>query len=409
VEIPHNPAPGSHAPGPPAPPRRAFPGARLRFTYDGGVKSGWDKLDQADLQNPARGVRLQRHLAELGVGARRACERLIEEGRVEINGRVVTKLPIFVDPGHDHISVDGRPLQKTDKIRRLYVMLNKPERTLTVSADEPGADRRTVLDLVQHPGAKRLYPVGRLEYDATGLVLLTNDGALANRLSHPKYGISKVYHALVKGNVPDDALAELEQEIFLTERKAARTQTRMRAAGVKFKGDVPKQLRTSKPIKGIYRAAHVRLRAIKRAEGKTTVEITLTEGRNRHVEGIFAARGFSIRKLTQVSLGPLTLTGLALGAWRELERDEITALLRAVKDRSAGKPGQTPKPAPVKTGDPEIRERWNAGKPDTGPRGPAPEPRAKPPVPIADTPETYQDRGPVAPSKRRPRVIGGKR
>ncbi len=433
--------------------RKARPsGGGGRFTYHPPVKEGWDKLDQIDLKNPERGIRLQRHLADLGVAARRACERLIEEGRVEINGKVVTKLPIFVDPERDHIMVDGRPLQKTAKVRRIYVMLHKPERTLTVSADEPGADRRTVLDLVQHPAAKRLYPVGRLEYDATGLVLLTNDGELANRLSHPKFGIAKVYQATVKGDVPDAVLAELEQEIFLAERKAARTQTRMKAAGVKFKGEVPKQLRTSKPIKGIYRAAHVNLRAMKRAEGKTIVEITLTEGRNRHVEGIFAARGFPIRKLTQVALGPLNLRGLAIGAWRELDREEIYALTRSVKERSksggksgsksggkhGGPSGSKSERPQVREGEPEVRERWVTGEPSprSPQRGRTGEPSRTESVSGAGTPQarrpqaqggsqatgspqsrgemtdkpvaSARDDAAVAPSRRKPRVIGGK-
>src|SRR5690606_13551855 len=154
--------------------------------------------------------RLQRVMADAGVASRRACEELIARGAVEVNGEVVTELPIFVDPREDRILVEGRPLPKRGGgDRNIYIMLNKPERTLTTVTDErefggEGGGRRTVMDLVDHPARARLFPVGRLDYATRGLVLLTNDGELANKLTHPRYGVHKTYEAVVKGVLPDD-------------------------------------------------------------------------------------------------------------------------------------------------------------------------------------------------------------
>lgn len=263
--------------------------------------------------------RLQRLLAGAGVGARRACERMIEEGRVSVNGKVVRTLPVFVDPAKDRVWVDGREVVSgTGSERRVYVMLHKPARVLTVGADEPGADRTTVLDLVKHPGARRLFPVGRLDYEATGLVLLTNDGEMTNVLTHPRYGVGKTYHALIKGMPGDVELARLEREIRKAGGRDARRQGRRggRAAG-----------------------PGVELRIAKQAEGKTLLEITLREGRNPRVQEALAAAGWPVKKLTHVKLGPLELKGVALGSWRELKRDEIGSLRRVMAQAKKGPVG----------------------------------------------------------------------
>jgi pseudouridine synthase len=268
---------------------------------------------------PPNMQRLQRVMAEAGVASRRACEELIERGAVEVNGEVVTDLPIFVDPREDRILVQGRPLPKVGGpgerggrgAKHIYIMLNKPERTLTTVTDErefhgEGGGRRTVMDLVNHPAKARLFPVGRLDYATRGLVLLTNDGELANKLTHPRYGVHKTYEAVVKGVLPDDALQQLERGIYLAERKEGRTV-------------------------GAKRTAHVDLRIIKRERDRTTVEITLREGRNRQVRRMFAGIGHPVKKLTRVAMGPLKLKGVAMGAWRELEAREVNALEKAAR------------------------------------------------------------------------------
>ena len=256
-------------------------------------------------------VRIQRFMADAGVASRRACEALIEEGRVTINGERVTELPLFVVPGTDRIEVDGEPMRlhfDTDRPveRLIYVMLHKPRQTVTTVFDPDG--RRTVVDLVEHPSGARLFPVGRLDYDTMGLVLMTNDGELANRLTHPRYGVHKTYRAIVKGRIEDEHIAELERGVFLAERREGRTV-------------------------GAKRTAHVQMKIVKRDATRTLLELTLEEGRNRQVRRMLAKVGHPVKKLTRVGMGPLKLTKVALGEWRELTRDEIRALRAAANAR----------------------------------------------------------------------------
>lgn len=257
---------------------------------------------QPDLTDANRGKRLQRVMADAGVGSRRACEGMIENGDVSVNGHLVTTLPAWVDPEEDRIVVAGKVLPQPD--RKIYVMLNKPPRTLSTAKDEPGADRRTVTELVDHPAAPRLFPVGRLDYDTVGLILLTNDGELANRLTHPRYGVPKTYRVAVKGSLDEEAIQELERGIYLAQRKAGRTD-------------------------GASRTAHVEIALIARERDKTVVELTLREGRNRQVRRMLAAVGYPVKKLERVGMGPVKLKGLARGQWRELTREEIRDLKRA--------------------------------------------------------------------------------
>ncbi len=274
-----------------------------------------------DFTDAGRGERLQRVLADAGIGSRRACEELIEAGEVEVNGQVVAGLPAWVDPDEDRIVVQGRPVPRPE--RRLYVLLNKPARTLSTVSDEPGADRRTVTDLVDHPGASRLFPVGRLDYDTVGLILLTNDGELANRLTHPRYGVPKTYRVVVKGLLGADAVSELERGIYLAERKAGRTV-------------------------GAKKTAHVEIRLISQNRDNTTLEMTLREGRNRQVRRMLAAVGYPVRKLERIGMGPIRLKGVARGAWRELTRDEVWALKRAAADARADTDTDSGEPEPAR-------------------------------------------------------------
>ena len=188
--------------------------------------------------------------------------------------------------------------------RNVYLMLYKPRNTVTTS-DDPD-DRRTVLDLVDHPSGVRLFPVGRLDYDTMGLLLLTNDGELANGLTHPRYGITKTYRAVVKGALDDDAIAELERGIYLAHRTEGRTE-------------------------GAERTMPVGIEIVRRDRDRTILDITLREGRNREVRRILAKSGCPVKKLTRTHMGTLKLKGLRLGEWRELTRVEVGALRRAVK------------------------------------------------------------------------------
>lgn len=264
-----------------------------------------------EFTDASRGERLQRVLADAGIGSRRACEALIEAGEVEVNGVLVASLPAWVDPEEDRIVVEGRPLPKPE--RKTYLLLNKPPRTLSTLKDEPGADRRTVAELVDHPAVNHLFPVGRLDYDTVGLVLMTNDGDLANRLTHPRYGVPKTYRVLVKGSLDAEAIAELERGIYLAERKAGETV-------------------------GAKRTSRVEISLIHQDRDGTVLELTLREGRNRQVRRMMAAVGYPVRKLERVGMGPIRLKGVARGAWRELTRDEIWALRRASASDGQGKP-----------------------------------------------------------------------
>ncbi|MGV6813985.1 MAG: pseudouridine synthase [Phycisphaerales bacterium] len=263
------------------------------------------RANETNLTDASRGKRLQRVMADAGIGSRRACEAMIENGLVEVNSIRVHKLPVWVDPEEDHIVVDGRPLPKAD--RKLYIMLNKPANTLSTNQDEPGSDRRTVVDLVNHPAAARLFPVGRLDYDTVGLILLTNDGELANRLTHPRYGVPKTYRVTVKGELDEEAIKELERGIYLAQRKAGRTD-------------------------GAVRTSHVEITLIARDRERTVVSLTLREGRNRQVRRMLAAVGYPVKKLERVGMGPVKLSGLPRGGWRELTREEIRGLRRAAAD-----------------------------------------------------------------------------
>lgn len=255
------------------------------------------------MSQPARQpepVRLQKVLAAAGVGSRRHCEELIESGVVKVNGKRVDTLPVLVDPDTDRITVKGKRIDTAE--RRLYVMLYKPKSTVCTMSDPDG--RRTVADLVKHPAASRLFPVGRLDYDTTGLLLLTNDGPLANRLTHPRYEIHKTYRAIVKGRIEDDAVKDLEKGIFLALRKEGKTVGARRTGGAS-------------------------LRIAKRDPDRTILDVTLTEGRNREVRRMLAHFGHHVKKLTRIQLGPLKLKGLAVGEWRELSTAEVRALKRA--------------------------------------------------------------------------------
>lgn len=243
-------------------------------------------------------------MADAGIGARRACETMIEGGLVEVNGRIERTLPVFVDPHADRIVVEGRPLPKPE--RHIYIMLNKPGHTISSARDEPGAERRTVLDLVDHPSRARLFPVGRLDFATLGLVLLTNDGELANRLTHPRYEIEKTYHAVVKGLLDEEALEKLSKGMYLAQRREGRTV-------------------------GAARASHVGLKIKTRDRDRTVLEVSLKEGQNRQVRRMLAKAGHPVKKLTRVSMGPLKLRGLARGQWRELTVTEIGALRKAAQ------------------------------------------------------------------------------
>jgi pseudouridine synthase len=237
------------------------------------------------------GVRLQKVLAAAGVGSRRACEELIGEGRVEVDGQVVRRFGARVDPERQVIKVDGRRIPSRQDL--VYLALNKPPGVLTAMSDDRG--RKTIADLLPS-GGERLFHVGRLDYDTEGLILLTNDGELAHRLAHPRYGVLKTYLADVTGSVP----AGLGRRL---------------ATGIQLEDGV---------------ATADRFRVVDRSGSRALVEITLHEGRKHIVRRMLAEAGHPVSRLVRTQLGPVRLGSLPPGRSRELTTAEIGELYQAV-------------------------------------------------------------------------------
>lgn len=293
---------------------------------------------------PATGkVRLQRVLAAAGVAARRVCEEMITQGRVEVNGTVVRTLPVFVDPAVDHVVVDGRGLPRSKPRGRgshaglagelsgsTYIMLHKPARVLSTTRDDGG--RRTVMDMVQHPAAARLFPVGRLDFHCSGLVLLTNDGEMANRLTHPRHAIEKIYLAHVKGVLDAAFVADVERGMNSKQQRAAHE----RAAEETPSGWGPRRTMA----RSVRKPGHIAVSLSRSHEDKTVLEVRLVDTGPRSVPDMLSEAGLRVVKLARVGIGPLALRGVGLGRWRELDTAEVKALRQA-----CGLIGPTSKPA----------------------------------------------------------------
>jgi 23S rRNA pseudouridine2605 synthase len=241
-------------------------------------------------------MRLQKALSQAGVASRRASERLIREGRVEVNGQRVTEMGVQVDPEQDVIAVDGRPVQR--RSRRRYVVLNKPGGCLSVLSDDRG--RRALGDLV--PDAQGLFPAGRLDYNSEGLVLLTNDGELTQRLTHPRYEHSKEYLVLVGGEPSVDALRALRSGIELDDGLTAPARV----------GRVERTPWGRAP------------------RGQIWLRFVLHEGRKRQIRRMCDAVGLQVRRLVRVRIGSVELGDLKVGAYRTLTEGEVRRLRRTV-------------------------------------------------------------------------------
>ncbi len=245
-------------------------------------------------QQPLEGERLARYLAHAGIASRRHAEILIEAGRVRVNGQVVTTQGARIDSERDSVTVDGKPVQCTAK--PVYILLHKPAGYVSTASDPQ--KRPTVLDLLP-PELRRLrvYPVGRLDIDTSGLLLLTNDGDFALHLTHPRYSMDKHYHALVKGYPPASALNALRRGVEIVEDN-----------GVHHK--------TSPARVSIY----------KQAGGNCWLTLTIHEGHKRQVRRMLAATGYSVLELMRVGIGSLELGDVPVGKWRYLTEDEVSNL-----------------------------------------------------------------------------------
>lgn len=280
-------------PGAQAGNRDKGPGAPARFSPKAGRS--------LSVAEEAVAERLHKVMAQAGLASRRHSEELIQAGRVKVNGVVVTALGTKVIPGKDIIEVDGRPLGRPEEL--VHILMNKPKGYVTTLFDPQG--RPKVVDLLEGEIAERVYPVGRLDYDTEGLLLLTNDGELANAIMHPSMQVKKTYIAKVRG-VPGPAkLKALEEGIELED--------------------------------GLTAPAEVKLVDAK-GPNAATVSIRIHEGRNRQVRRMFEAVGHEVIHLKRTTLGPLTVKEMAVGEWRYLTPTEIADLRRAVGLRSAAAP-----------------------------------------------------------------------
>jgi len=236
--------------------------------------------------------RLQKFLAAAGIASRRNSEELILQGRVKVNGRTVKVLGTKIDPNKDKVHIDGKLLD--NKEEHVYLLLNKPKGYISTVKDT--RDRKTVMDLLpKHKG--RLYPVGRLDSQTTGLLLFTNDGDVTYKLTHPKYEFSKTYRASVNGKITYEAVEQLEQ-------------------GVKLEDGL---------------TAPAKVNVLEIDSDRSLLEITIHEGKNRQVRRMFEAVGFPVHNLKRISFGFLNLKGLALGKYRMLTPQEIKHLKRLLK------------------------------------------------------------------------------
>jgi 23S rRNA pseudouridine2605 synthase len=268
--------------------------------------------------------RLQKVLADAGIASRRDCEMLVFEGRVRVNGRTIRELPCWVRADNDLIEVDGETLKarvstepRAPRAReRLYLMLHKPKGVITTAHDPEG--RANVVGLVSRavPPGERVYPVGRLDADSTGLVLLTNDGELTARLTHPRFGVAKTYVVAVNGQVTPESLEVLKRGMFLASPDSiARSKAGGGGAGAR---------------RAALESVRILDRRIDRSRGGSAVlSITLREGQNREIRRLLARVGLKVRRLERVAVGDVKLGSLPYGAFRALRADEVARLRAA--------------------------------------------------------------------------------
>ena len=236
-------------------------------------------------------IRIQKVLSEAGLASRRAAEQMVLEGRISVNGSTVTDLPCFVDPAADKIRLDGRIVAKRPA-GRVYFLLNKPRGVLCTQSDPRG--RRRAVDLVPEIPGRRVYCVGRLDADSTGLLLLTDDGELTQYLTHPRYGVPKTYVVRIDGVLTGEQISRLKSGVFLDGERTG-------GAGLKV---------------------------LRKSPTQSLIEVTLTEGRNREIRRILLGFGVKVRRLKRVAIGPITDRGLKVGSFRALRAVEVARLRR---------------------------------------------------------------------------------
>ena len=255
--------------------------------------------------------RLHKVLARAGIASRRHVEQMMTAGRIKVNGRTVKELGAQIDPDKDHVFVDGRRVKiAADQVgERVYFLLNKPIKVLSTAKDEQG--RKTVLDVVVGASEGRIYPVGRLDYDAEGALLLTNDGELTNLLIHPKHKVPKTYMVKVKGVPTDEQLAKLRRGIYLEDGPTGPCQ----------------------------------IEVIKKAKVNTWVQVILTQGKNRQIKRMFWRIGHPVQRLVRTHFAGISTEGLEIGKYRALTKRELAYLQQVAQQKETGMPKVPAKPS----------------------------------------------------------------
>lgn len=236
--------------------------------------------------------RLQKYIARSGVTSRRKAEELILDGHVKVNGITVTELGTKISPLNDTVSVDNKKISEVRQF--IYIKLNKPEGYVTTVKDQ--FNRKTVLDLIDIK--ERIYPIGRLDYNTSGLLLLTNDGELANKLMHPKYHIYKTYIAETDGKISEESITTLKNGVVIDD----------------------------------YKTAPAKVKLLKYFGNKTQIQISIYEGKNRQVRKMLESVGHNVRNLKRISFGEITLGDLKMGSWKNLSDIELQFLKRNQED-----------------------------------------------------------------------------
>jgi 23S rRNA pseudouridine2605 synthase len=254
--------------------------------------------------------RLQKIIAHAGFASRREAEAMIREGRVTVNGRVVTQLGSRASAGRDHVKVDGKLITHAEPHR--YILLYKPKEVMTTVADPQG--RRTVIDLIRGI-RERIYPVGRLDFHSEGLIILTNDGDLAFKVSHPRHGSVKTYSVKVRG-VPEERIIDKLQRGITIERKRT----------------LPCEIRRLKTT------------GRNEDEGNSWFEVKLREGRSQQIRKMFQAVGHPVAKLRRVAIGPISDPKLTPGDWRELTKQEVKQLATVMEPKETKPPRRAARP-----------------------------------------------------------------
>lgn len=250
-------------------------------------------------------VRLNKYLADHGVASRRGCDALIEEGKVSVDGEPVVELGIKIDPTVQEVEVGGRVLRAEGNARQYY-LLNKPQGV--VCTNERRETRPRAIDLVTDRDKGRIYTVGRLDEDSTGLIILTNDGEFAQRIAHPRYGVPKSYKVKLEGKITDAAVQKVREGVHLSEG----------------------------------RTGGARILIQRRTPKYSHLSVTLREGMNREIRRAFARVGFKVVALERTDIGPLNNRGLRVGRWRALSREEVEGLLTIAGGESVVDTGERP-------------------------------------------------------------------